>query len=144
MSESKPAPGEQFMVISDFSDLLRDAKSFLLQSRKGVLHTNRYINTGWVKQVFDFTIQKSRKVTFYLVRPIRQPSDLSRLRALLDDVSELIDSGHKPLNIPFALELILGVTNDSVTKGDVAAITKHYAFVQQVNYLSRENERPVH
>ncbi len=144
MSESKPAPGEQFMTVRDFSQLVSKARDFLIKQKPDVLHSNRHLNTGWVKVVFDYTLQTESETTFYLVRPIRQASDLGRLRALLDDVSELIDSGLKPLNMPFALELILGVNTDSVTKADVAAITKHYAFVQQVIYLSRDAKRPVH
>ena len=144
MSESKPAPGEQFMTVKDFSQLLSEARDFLIKQKPGVLHSNRHLSTGWVKMAFDYTLQTESETTFYLVRPIRQVSDLGRWRALLDDVSELIDSGLKPLNMPFALELILGVNTESVTKADVAAITKHYAFVQQVIYLSRESETQVH
>lgn len=144
MSHMMPTPAERFMVVRDHGDLISDAREYLLNNRAGVLHTNRYIHSGWIKVMFDFTNRADGLTVFYLVRPIRQASDLGRLRALLDDVSELVDSGLKPLNMPFALELMLGVSTDTVTKADISAITKQYAFVQAVTYLSRTSKTPVH
>ena len=101
MSKMEPAPQEQFMVLKDMRHLLSQAKTFLSARRPGVLHTNRYIDTGWVKMEFDFTVQSEGLLTCFLVRSVRQVGDLIRLRALLENVRELVDSGIKSLGFRF-------------------------------------------
>ncbi|MAI65325.1 MAG: hypothetical protein CL600_10695 [Alteromonas sp.] len=140
----KPAPQEQFMVLKDMRHLLSQAKTFLLAKRPGVLHTNRFIDTGWANVEFDFTVQSEGLLTCFLVRPIRQASDLIRLRALLEDVRELVDSGIKRQGVPFSLELILGLNSDDVTKSDITQITRHFSFVEKTIFFSFDKEKAIH
>lgn len=140
----KPAPQEQFMVLKDMRHLLSQAKTYLLTTRPGVLHTNRYIDTGWMKMEFDFTVQSEGFLTCFIVRPIRQTSDLIRLRKLLEAVRELVDSGIKRQGIPFSLELIIGLNSDDVTKSDVTQITKHFSFVKKSIFFSFDKEKAIH
>ncbi|WP_338456555.1 hypothetical protein [uncultured Alteromonas sp.] len=144
MSKMKPTPQEQFMILKDMRHLLSQAKTFLLAQRQGVLHTNRYIDTGWVKMEFDFTVQSEGLLTCFFVRPIRQASDLKRLRALLEDVRELVDSGIMRQGIPFSLELIIGLNSDDVTKSDITQITRHFSFVEKTIFFSFDKEKAIH
>lgn len=77
----------------------------------------------------------------FFVRPIRQTSDLIRLRKLLEDVRELVDSGIMPLGIQFSLELVIGLNCDDVTKSEVTQITRHFSFVKKTIFFSVDKKK---
>lgn len=112
----RDAENERVLTLNSHSQLLNDAKSWLIRNRHGTIHTNRVINTGWLAMPFDFSVTGEYGMTLILCRTIRAEEDKRPLYRLLQEVEALYNSGIKQDGINFTVELILRDLSSTFTE----------------------------
>lgn len=133
----RDAENERILTLKSHSQLVNDAKSWLIRNRQGTIHTNRIINTGWLSMPFDFSVTSEYGMTLILCRLIRTEEDKRPLYRLLQEVAALYNSGIKQDCIDFTVELILRDSSSTFTANheDMNDLKSQFTFLKQITFL---------
>lgn len=128
------ASKEKYLVLDDYSELLKNSLMFLKNNFKGVIHTNRTINTGWNQFKFDYSLTDENSMRFIIVRVIRKQEDLLLLKLVLCEVDELVNSGIHDNQIIFMLDVFI---NSSAKRfaADVKELTSSFRYIKNVKFI---------